>query len=130
MMLPELKAKIKATNAKAMVMGALVSIAGGTISPKDAEFALLLFRLNKLASELYVSIHQIHNLNKETNRQEITKESIFGNTFIYAATADCWGYWRCDDEGNTQFKLRVLKAHSNTVGQNTTNVIRSNAESH
>ena len=130
MMLPELKAKIKATNAKAVVMDALVSIAGGTISPKDAEFALLLYRLNKLASELGVSILLIHHLTKESKRQEVTKEAIFGSAFIYAATADCWGYWRCDDEGNTQFKMRMLKARSNTVELNTTYVFRGNAEDH
>ena len=61
----ELKAKIKATNAKAVVMDELVGIAGGRISPKDAEFALLLFQLNKLASEQGVTILKIHHLSKE-----------------------------------------------------------------
>ena len=88
MMLPELKAKIQATNAKLVVMDSLVTIAGGTISPKDSEFALLLYRLNKLASELGLAILLIHHLTKDSKRQEVTKEAIFGSAFIYSATAD------------------------------------------
>ena len=130
MMLPELKAKIQATNAKLVVMDSLISIAGGTISPKDAEFALLLYRLNKLASELGVAILLIHHLTKDSNRQEVTKEAIFGSAFIYAATADCWGYWRCDEDGKPQFKLRVLKARSNTVDLGTVYVFNGNDEDH
>ena len=130
MMLPELKAKIQATNAKLVVMDSLISIAGGTISPKDAEFALLLYRLNKLASELGVAILLIHHLTKDSNRQEVTKEAIYGSAFIFAATADCWGYWRCDEEGKPQFKLRVLKARSNTVELSTIYVFNGNEEDH
>lgn len=130
LMIPELKAKIQTTKAKLVVMDSLISIAGGTISPKDAEFALLLYRLNKMASELGVAILLIHHLTKDSKRQEVSKEAIFGSAFIYAATADCWGYWRCDDEGKPQFKLRVLKARSNTVELNTTYVFNGNEEDH
>ena len=130
LMIPELKAKIQATNAKAVVMDSLISIAGGTISPKDAEFALLLYRLNKLASEMGVAILLIHHLTKDSNRQEVTKEAIYGSAFIFAATADCWGYWRADEEGKPQFKLRVLKARSNTVELETIYVFNGNEEDH
>ena len=101
-----------------------------TISPKDAEFALLLYRLNKLASELGVAILLIHHLTKDSNRQEVTKEAIYGSAFIYAATADCWGYWRADEDGKPQFKLRVLKARSNTVDLGTVYVFNGNEEDH
>ena len=130
LMIPELKAKIQATNAKLVVMDSLISIAGGDISPKDAEFALLLYRLNKLASELGIAILLIHHLKKDSKRKEVTKEDIFGSAFIYAATADCWGYWRCDEDGKPQFKLRVLKARSNTVDLGTTYVFNGNEEDH
>ena len=59
-------------------MDSLISIAAGTITPKDAEFALLLCRLNKMASALGVAILLIHHLTKDSKRQEVTKESIFG----------------------------------------------------
>ena len=130
LMIPELKAKIQATNAKAVVMDSLISIAGGTISPKDAEFALLLYRLNKLASEMGVAILLIHHLTKDSNRQEVTKEAIYGSAFIFAATADCWGYWRSDEEAKPQFKLRVLKPRSNTVELGTIYVFNGNEEDH
>ena len=63
-------------------MDSLISIAGGTISPKDAEFALLLYRLNKLASELGVAILLIHHLTKDSNRQEVTKEAIWQRVYL------------------------------------------------
>jgi len=129
-MIPELKAKIQATNAKALVMDSLISIAGGTISPKDTEFALLLYRLNNLASEMGVAILLIHHLTKDSNRQEFTKEAIYDSAFIFAATADCWGYWRAHEEGKPQFKLRVLKARSNTVELGTIYVFNGNEEDH
>ena len=77
-----------------------------------------------------MSILLIHHLTKESKRQEVAKEDIFGSAFIYAATADCWGYRSCEDEGNTEFKLRVLNARSNAVELNTTYVFRGNAEDH
>ena len=92
LMIPELKAKIQTTNAKTVVMDSLISIAGGTISQKNAEFALLLYRVNKLASEMGVAILLIHDLTKDSNRQEVTKEAIYSSAFIFSATADCWGY--------------------------------------
>jgi len=130
LMIPELKAKIQSTGAKVVVMDALVSIAGGTAQIKDAEFALMLYRLNRLASDLGVAVIMIHHLKKDAKRKEVRKEDVFGTAFIYNATADYWGYWREDENGAPQFKLRVLKARSNTVPLNTTYVFDGNDEDH
>lgn len=130
LMIPEPKAKIQSTGAKVVVMDALVSIAGGTAQIKDAEFSLMLYRLNRLASDLGVAVIMIHHLKKDAKRKEVRKEDVFGTVFIYNASADCWGYWREDENGAPQFKLRVLKSRSNTVPLNTTYVFDGNDEDH
>lgn len=130
LMIPELAAKVRATNAKLVVMDSLISIAGGTISAKDAEFGLMLYRLNRLASELNISILLIHHLAKEKNRKVVSKEDIYGTAFILNATADCWGYWRNSENNDPQFILRSLKARSNTIDIGTTYLFDGNEEDH
>ena len=111
-------------------MDSVVTIAGWTISQKDSGFALLLYRLNKLPSELGMAILLIHHLTTNSKRQEVTKAAIFGSALIYFATGNCWVYWRCDDDAKTPFKLRVLKARSNTMELGTVYVLNGNEEDH
>lgn len=124
MMFPELRRWIAESDAKLVVLDSLLMIAGGQISPKDAEFGLLIYRLNELAGELGITILCLHHVIKSAGRQrtEITKDDIFGTAYIFNGAADVWGLWRTteDGTGDTLFGLRCLKARSGLVDVGTT----------
>jgi len=50
MAFPELRQKVEAVNAKVVVIDSLLRAAGGEIKSSDAEFGLLIYRLNDLAA--------------------------------------------------------------------------------
>ena len=56
MAFPELRRKVQETNAKVVIIDSLLRAAGGEIKTSDAEFGLLIYRLNDLAAELGVAI--------------------------------------------------------------------------
>jgi len=135
MMFPELRAKVRSTGAKVVILDSLLKIAGGTISPKDAEFGLLIYRLNQLAAELDIAIVCIHHLakaDKTKKRAEVTKEDIYGSAYVFNGAADVWGYWGFREDGNPDplFALKVLKNRSNLVEVNTTYEFEGSAEDH
>lgn len=97
MMFPELRRWIAETGARLVILDSLLTIAGGQISPKDAEFGLLIYRLNQLAGELGITIVCLHHVVKaggDKKRVEITKDDIYGTAYVYNGSADAWGLWR------------------------------------
>jgi hypothetical protein len=133
MMFPELRAKIQSTGAKVVILDSLLKVAGGAIKAVDAEFGLLIYRLNQLAAELNVAIVCIHHLakaDKTKKRVEVTKEDIYGSAYVFNGAADVWGYWRFTEDGNPDplFALKVLKNRSNLVEVNTTYEFEGSSE--
>ncbi len=133
MMFPELRAKVRDTGAKVVILDSLLKVAGGTISPKDAEFGLLIYRLNQLAAELGIAIICIHHLakaDKNKKRVDVTKEDIYGSAYVFNGAADVWGYWGFREDGNPDplYALKVLKNRSSLVEVNTTYEFEGSAE--
>ena len=112
---PELKKYIVENNVKVIMMDSLVRIAGAEISPKDAEFGILIYRLNQLAGELGLAIICIHHLNKKSNRETVKKEDIFGTAFIFNGAANCWGFWLEQASGELLANLKCLKSRNNVL---------------
>ena len=124
MMFPELRSWVAETGAKLVILDSLMTIAGGSISPKDAEFGLLIYRLNGLAGELGITILCLHHVVKrgDAKRVEISKDDIYGTAYVYNGASDAWGLWRTteDGTGDALFSLRCLKARSGLVDIGTT----------
>ena len=100
------------------MMDSLVRIAGAEISPKDAEFGILIYRLNQLAGELGLAIICVHHLNKKTNRETVKKEDIYGTAFIFNGSADVWGFWIEQGAKGLVANLKILKSRSMVVDIN------------
>ena len=115
---PELEKYVVANNVKVIMMDSLISIAGKEISPKDAEFGILIYRLNQLAGKYGIAIICIHHLNKKPNRKEVYKEDIFGTAFIFNGAANCWGFWVDHSSKEMMANLRILKSRTGTVDIN------------
>ena len=132
MMFPELRTWVAETGAKLLVLDSVMTIAGGTISPKDAEFGLLIYRLNQLAAELGLTIICLHHVTKSGGKQrtEIIKEDIYGTAYVYNGSSEAWGLWQSREDGNPEpvFNLRCLKARSGLVDQGTTYEFEGNDE--
>lgn len=133
MMFPELRAKVRETGARVVILDSLLKVAGGTISPKDAEFGLLIYRLNQLAAELGIAIVCIHHLvkaDKAKKRVDVTKDDIYGSAYVFNGAADVWGYWGFREDGNPDplYALKVLKNRSSLVEVNTTYEFEGSAE--
>ena len=96
MAFPELRQKVQETNAKLVIIDSLLRAAGGEIKTSDAEFGLLIYKLNDLAAELGVAIIVIHHITKSKDRRnnEPTKEDIYGSAYVFNGTADSWLLWR------------------------------------
>jgi hypothetical protein len=124
LMFPELRQWVVDYNAKLLVLDSLMTIAGGDISPKDAEFGLLIYRLNQLAGELGITIICLHHVVKGGGKQsrEITKDDIYGTAYVYNGASDAWGLWRSREDGSNEeiFNLRCLKSRSGLVDVGTT----------
>ena len=131
LMFPELRRWVAEYGAKLVVLDSLMTIAGGEISPKDAEFGLLIYRLNQLAGELGITILCLHHVIKGgKQRQEIAKDDIFGTAYVYNGASDAWGLWRSreDGTGDELFNLRCLKSRSGLVDVGTTYQFTGNDE--
>ena len=131
MMFPELRGWVTETGAKLLVLDSLMTIAGGQISPKDAEFGLLIYRLNQLAAELGLTIICLHHVVKgNTKRTEITKEDIFGTAYVYNGSSEAWGLWQAREDGTPEpvFNLRNLKSRSGLVDGGVTYQFEGNDE--
>ena len=132
MMFPELRRWVTETGSKLVILDSLMTIAGGTISPKDAEFGLLIYRLNQLAAELGLTIICLHHVIKAGGKQrtEIIKDDIFGTAYVYNGSSEAWGLWQSREDGNPEpvFNLRCLKTRSGLVDQSTTYQFEGNDE--
>ena len=100
MAFPELRQKVEKTNSKVVVIDSLLRAAGGEIKSSDAEFGLLIYRLNDLAAELGVAMIVIHHIVKDRNRRnnEPSKEDIYGSAYVFNGTADAWLFWRTNED--------------------------------
>ena len=131
MMFPELRGWVTETGAKLLVLDSLMTIAGGQISPKDAEFGLLIYRLNQLAAELGLTIICLHHVVKgNSKRTEIYKEDIFGTAYVYNGSSEAWGLWQAREDGTPEplFNLRNLKSRSGLVDGGVTYQFEGNDE--
>ena len=119
MAFPELRQKVEETDAKVVVIDSLLRAAGGEIKSSDAEFGLLIYRLNDLAAELGVAIIVIHHITKNKDRRsnELTTDDIFGSAYVFNGTADAWLYWRTKEDGEIDdtYCLKRVKDRSGTV---------------
>ena len=119
MAFPELRQKVEETDTKVVVIDSLLRAAGGEIKSSDAEFGLLIYRLNDLAAELGVAIIVIHHITKDKTRRnpELVKDDIFGSTYVFNGTADAWLYWRTKEDGEVDdtYCLKRIKDRSGTV---------------
>ena len=123
MAFPELRQKVEKTNAKVVIIDSLLRAAGGEIKTSDAEFGLLIYRLNDLAAELGVAIIVIHHITKSKDRRnnEPTKEDIYGSAYVFNGTADAWLFWRTKEDGEVDdtYCLKRIKDRSGTVDVDT-----------
>ena len=115
---PELKKYVIENNTKVIMMDSCLKIAGVSSNPKDAEFGLLIYRLNQLAGELGISIILIHHLNKKEGRKTVVKEEIYGTAFIFNGSADVWGFWIEQGAKGLVANLKILKSRSMVVDIN------------
>ena len=115
---PELKKYVIENNTKVIMMDSCLKIAGVNSNPKDAEFGLLIYRLNQLAGELGISIILIHHLNQKEGRKTVVKEDIYGSAFIFNGSADVWGFWIEKAAQGIVANLKILKSRSMVVDIN------------
>lgn len=127
-MFPELRQWIVNEGAVAVFMDSLGTLfSGGGKSINDAEVAMHLYRLNRMAAELDVAIVLTHHIRKRQpqegktkeggeapKRQKVKSSDLYGSAYIVNSASDVWGLTRdggTDDE--PVFALDVLKARSN-----------------
>ena len=81
--IPELLQLIDEVKPDLVIFDSLFTIAGGQISPKDAEFALFLYRLKRISTTKQVAILMTHHTRKkETKKPELTANDIFGTVYL------------------------------------------------
>lgn len=116
-MIPELEQEIRDHSPEAVFADSLMRIFGGRgVSLNDAEFGIWLYQLNNIASRYGTSFFLSHHLKKpeQQKRTRVSKHDLFGTTFLYNGTSDCWGLYPSQEDGarKDQFCLEVLKARS------------------
>ena len=73
--IPELLRLIDEFKPDLVIFDSLFTIAGGQISPKDAEFALFLYRLKRISTTKQIAIVITHHTRKkETKKPELTAQ--------------------------------------------------------
>ena len=128
--IPELLRLIDEFKPDLVIFDSLFTIAGGLISPKDAEFALFLYRLKRISTTKQVAIIMTHHTRKkETKKPELTANDIYGTVYLKAAATDVWGYWKeLDDRGEKTYKLKCFKSRGNTMAVNQTYIFEGSEE--
>lgn len=118
--IPELLKLIEKEKPDLCIFDSLFTIAGGQISPKDAEFALFLYRLKRISTTKQVAILMTHHTRKkETKKPELTANDIFGTVYLKNACTDVWGYWKeVGESGDTIYNLKSFKSRGNTMRPN------------
>ncbi|WP_413402565.1 MULTISPECIES: AAA family ATPase [unclassified Synechococcus] len=113
-MIPELKKKIRRTQAKFTGIDSITTVAGGRgIKSTDPEFALFVYQLNNLAAEMGVVIFLLIHLRKPDSakgRTSVGFDDFLGTGMLTAACSDVFGYWanKEEDAFPDQFILRCL----------------------
>jgi hypothetical protein len=127
-MFPELRAWIKEFKPVALFMDSFGTLfGGGGTSINEAEGALHLYRLNKLASEENVAILVTHHLRKPGKEGEkkkgdepkrVSASQLYGSSYIVNAASDVWGLMRDGGEDDAPvFALNVIKPRSGITQQ-------------
>jgi hypothetical protein len=126
-MFPELRKVLKDYKPALVVMDSLGTLMGGAgASLNDAEVALYLYRLNKMAAEFDTSIVLTHHTRKaqtekkkqggeegEVVRKRAKISDLYGSAYIVNAATDVWALGvEGGDSDAPVFALQVLKARS------------------
>ena len=133
LMIPELITWIVTYKLKVIVLDSLIKIAGGFADICSAEFGLLIYRLNKIASKYDVSIVLVHHLNRDPKRQAQrvpSVDDIYGSKFIFNGCSDVYTLYRKKEEGSSEYSwlLKNLKARSTIVEENEIYEFSGNSE--
>ena len=128
--IPELLKLIDEVKPDLVIFDSLFTLAGGQMSPKDAEFALFLYRLKKISTTKQVAIVMTHHTRKkETKKPELTANDIYGTVYLKAAATDVWGYWKeFNDRGEKTYNLKCFKSRGNTMAVNQTYIFEGSEE--
>ena len=125
-MFPELRNWIKELQPSLVVMDSLGTLLGGAgASLNDAEVALYLYRLNKIAAEFDTAIVMTHHTRKAQQAEKKSKEGeepvrkrakisdLYGSSYIVNAASDVWALGLDGGDSDAPvFALQVLKARS------------------
>jgi hypothetical protein len=133
--LPELRREIEENHLTLVILDSLFRIFGGYGQEITApETALWLYQLNRIASDTGAAIVMAHHLTKPSagakrTRTEVTSYDLFGSSYLFNATGDCWGLYRSPREGADQeFCIRCLKSRSGIVTTGTTYDLQGSEE--
>tara|TARA_R100001082_G_scaffold94712_1_gene61703 strand:- start:6411 stop:8717 length:2307 start_codon:yes stop_codon:yes gene_type:complete len=144
-MLPELRKWIIESKAKLVLLDSLGTLlGGGGASLNDAEIGLLyMYHLNKIASDLGVSIVITHHLKKENGvgrdgqprARVVTKNSLYGSAYLVNGASQCWGLYKearpefgAENDDSTTLILKVLKDRSGITEDGDKFELRGNAD--
>ena len=129
-MFPELQQWIAGHKPVAVFMDSYGTLfGGGGSSLNEAEMALHLYRLNKLAAEMDVAIVLTHHLRKPGKEKAEAKQKegdvkrvragdLYGSSYIVNAASDVWGLVRDGGEEDAPlFALNVIKPRSGITQQ-------------
>ena len=131
-MFPELRNWIKELQPALVVMDSLGTLLGGAgASLNDAEVALYLYRLNKIASEFDTAIVMTHHTRKAQQAEKKSKDGeeqvrkrakisdLYGSSYIVNAASDVWALGLDGGDSDAPvFALQVLKARSGVTQTN------------
>jgi hypothetical protein len=133
--LPELRREIEDNHLSLVILDSLFSIFGGYGQQiTDPETALWLYQLNRIAADTGAAIVMSHHLTKpapaaKRTRTEVTAHDLFGSSYLFNATGDCWGLYRSPREGAEQeFCIRCLKSRSGIAATGTTYDLQGSEE--
>ena len=93
--IPELLKLIDEVKPDLVIFDSLFTLAGGQMNPKDAEFALFLYRLKRISTTKQVAIIMTHHTRKKDDKKpELTANDIYGTVYLKNSATDVWGYWK------------------------------------
>ena len=128
--IPELLQLIDEVTPDLIIFDSLFTIAGGQMNPKDAEFALFLYRLKRISTTKQVAVLMTHHTRKkESKKPELTPNDIYGTVYLKNASTDVWGYWKeVGESGDTIYNLKCFKSRGNTMQVNQTYLFEGSEE--
>ena len=118
----DLEEEILRDGRELVIMDSFTTIFGGSEhSLNDAEIALHLYELQRIASRTNCTIVITHHLNqgslkgsKTRTRTDIRPHDLFGSAFILNACSDVWGIWKTDEGtgDHPRYRMKKLKNRS------------------